>query len=57
MRNQVMINENLFKGLHVAVAKFETENQMGKGTPALQVQLKVEKKGLVRVWAGSRRYI
>lgn len=56
MRNQVTIlNGSLFKGLYLALAKFETENEMGKGTPTLQAKLKAKKK--VRVWAGSRRYI
>lgn len=41
-----MINGSLFEGLHLALAKFETETQMGKGTPPLQVKLKVKKKAL-----------
>lgn len=46
VRNQVIINGSLFEGLHLALAKFETETQMGKGTPPLQVKLKVKKKAL-----------
>lgn len=38
------INGSLFEGLHIALAKVHTANQMAKGTSTFKVKLEMEKK-------------